>query len=272
MNTPLVSIVVPCYNYGHFLGQTLRNVQAQDYANWECIIVDDGSTDDTRSVAKGLAETDNRFHYVYQDNKGLSAARNTGIDQSRGMYLQFLDSDDLIHHSKLSRQVAMLEAEPKIDIIYGNGLFFEGDRLENLFPTRKLSRYRRPQKLQVSGTGRTVLQKLLVNNIMAVSCALIRRSLIQSVGVFDETYKSFEDWHFWIRCALHDARFEYAPAEGTETYIRIGHPSMMTDRKKLTMHGIRLRKYVNPHLDRSMKAYNFARLLRLYARKTFKIY
>jgi hypothetical protein len=95
---------------------------------------------------------------------------------------------------------------------------------------------------------------------------------VERVGDFDESYRSYEDWHYWIRCALQNAWFDHSPAEGTETYIRTGHQSMMSNRKKLTLHGIRIRKYLYKHIDPSMRVYNFGRLLKLYARKTFKIY
>lgn len=272
MNTPQVSIIVPCYNYGHFLGQTLENVRAQEYTDWECIIVDDGSTDNTAEIARRITDADPRFCYIHQNNKGLSAARNTGIRQSRGQFIQLLDSDDLIHAAKLTRQISLLNAHPHTDILYGKALFFKTAEPNKYYSSRKQPIFLRQPNLQISGQGKMIVRKLLVDNIMPVSSALIRRSMVDKVGGFDETYKSYEDWHYWIRCALQNANFAYIPLEGTETYIRIGHPSMMTNKKKMTMHAIRLRKYLHPHLNRSMQIYNFARLFRLYTRKIFNIY
>jgi len=272
MNRPLTTIIVPCYNYAHFLGHTLENIRTQQFADWECIIVDDGSTDDTDKVTAAFIQIDERFRYIRQDNKGLAAARNAGIHRARGAYIQFLDSDDFIHPSKLDKQVAILEADNKIDITYGRSLFFHTSEPTKYYPFRDISRRRKSRQLQTSGAGRVILKKLLVNNIMEVSCALLRKRLVDQVGDFDESYKSYEDWHYWIRCALNNAYFDYSPVEGTETYIRTGHQSMMSNKKKLTLYGIRIRKYLYRHIDPSMRVYNFGRLLKLYARKTFKIY
>jgi len=272
MNTPLVSIIVPCYNYAHFLGQTLDNVLSQQYQHWECIIVDDGSTDDTAAVAASFAAADSRFRYFYQDNKGLSGARNSGITGSKGIYIQFLDSDDLIDPAKLKTQVAILEADATIDITYGDSLFFHTDNQDKLYPSRRLSDHHRPEKLRGGGRRKAMLERLLVNNIMEVSCALVKKQLVMEVGPFDETYKSYEDWQYWIRCALHNANFDYSPDEGTATYIRSGHQSMMSNKKKLVLHGIRIRKFLQPHLGFTQRLYNTGRLFKLYVRMVFKLY
>ncbi|HXB90707.1 MAG TPA: glycosyltransferase family A protein [Puia sp.] len=272
MNTPLVSIIVPCYNYAHFLRHTLENVLAQQYSEWECIIIDDGSTDDTAGVAGLFTSRDKRFRYIHQHNMGLSGARNTGIAASKGVYLQLLDSDDLLHPAKLAKQVAILEADPAIDITYGNSYFFHTDDPETLYPSRRLRGGKVTGGLRGGGRKSDMLPRLMVNNIMEVSCALLRSRLIGEVGWFDETYRSYEDWHFWIRCALHNALFDYSPLEGTDTYIRTGHQSMMTNKGKLVMFGIRIRSFLDPHLSFSQRLYNRLRLLRLYIRTAFKIY
>jgi glycosyltransferase involved in cell wall biosynthesis len=234
--------------------------------------VDDGSTDDTYKVSASFVDTDIRFRYIHQHNKGLSGARNTGIAHARGAYIQFLDSDDLIHPSKLKEQVAILEAGGDIDLTYGKSFFFHTSDPGKFYPSRQLSDKHSSGNLKVSGQGREVLKKLLVNNIMEVSCALLRRRLVERVGPFDETYRSYEDWHYWIRCALGNARFDYSPVKGTETYIRTGHQSMMSNKKKLTQQGIRLRRFLHGHVNTAMRIYNFGRLLKLYTRKAFKIY
>src|SRR6185295_252898 len=94
--SPLATIIIPAYNYGHFIAQSIESVQAQTYSNWECIIVDDGSTDDTANVVRKFTEQDERVKFFKQRNQGLAAARNTGIANSSGEYVQFLDADDLI--------------------------------------------------------------------------------------------------------------------------------------------------------------------------------
>ena len=118
---PLVSVIIPTYNYGHFVKETLKSVADQTYKCIECIIVDDGSTDDTSERVAQVTTNDDRFIYLYKKNEGLGAARNTGITHSRGVYLQLLDSDDLLEPEKIARQVEYLEEHPEVDIVYGSG-------------------------------------------------------------------------------------------------------------------------------------------------------
>ena len=92
-----VSIVIPLYNKENFIIDTLRSIRAQDFKNWECIMVDDGSKDNTLSVANEYCKRDRRFQYIFQENGGLSCARNTGIKLATGDLLYFLDSDDGIY-------------------------------------------------------------------------------------------------------------------------------------------------------------------------------
>jgi len=101
----LVSIVIPVYNGAKYIIETLISVQQQTFTNWECIIVDDGSTDDTAIVIKKYITADQRFNYIHQLNKGLSGARNTGIQYAKGDFIQFLDADDVLLPQKLQKQL-----------------------------------------------------------------------------------------------------------------------------------------------------------------------
>ncbi|NNC45269.1 MAG: glycosyltransferase family 2 protein, partial [Winogradskyella sp.] len=105
MKTPLISIIVPCYNQAKYLDEALHSVFIQSYKNWECIIVNDGSFDDTESVAAQWTKKDKRYVYLYQENSGLSSARNAGLRKACGDYIQFLDSDDVIEASKFEKQI-----------------------------------------------------------------------------------------------------------------------------------------------------------------------
>ena len=125
---PLVSIIVPCYNYGHLLNETLNNILEQSYENWECIIVDDGSTDNTSNVAKEFVNNNKQFRYVFQKNAGLSAARNTGLQHSKGSFIQLLDADDFIESNKLHSQVNVFIEEPTSDIVYSEVRYFSSEQ------------------------------------------------------------------------------------------------------------------------------------------------
>ena len=93
----LVSIIVPCYNQAHFLNESLDSVINQSYPNWECIIVNDGSPDNTEEIAKKWCKNDKRFQYLEKENGGLSSARNAGIKISKGEFILPLDADDILH-------------------------------------------------------------------------------------------------------------------------------------------------------------------------------
>ena len=97
---PFFSIIIPTYNRGHVLGKTIQSVINQNFNDWELIVVDDGSTDNTKNIINDFSKNDSRIRYIYQDNQERSAARNNGIENSNGKYICFLDSDDeyLQHH------------------------------------------------------------------------------------------------------------------------------------------------------------------------------
>jgi glycosyltransferase involved in cell wall biosynthesis len=127
MQNPLVSIIVPCYKQAQYLPEALASVLAQTYPYWECIIVNDGSPDNTEEVAKLYCERDNRFKYVYKRNEGPSSARNLGIHQSKGDYITFIDADDWVDKDYLQNFANMLEINPESHLtesalwMYDNG-------------------------------------------------------------------------------------------------------------------------------------------------------
>ena len=104
-----VTIIIPVYNGEKFIAQTLNAVMQQEHSLFDCIIVDDGSTDGTKSIVTDLIKTDTRFNYIYQSNAGLSSARNKGLKYAKGEYIQFLDADDIILPLKLVKQIQQIK-------------------------------------------------------------------------------------------------------------------------------------------------------------------
>lgn len=215
---PLVSVVVPTYNYGRFIVQTLENLCAQTYGRWECVVVDDGSTDDTAEVVARFAEREPRVRYVRQENQRQSVAKNTGLAATSGEYVQFLDADDLIEPLKFERQVEFMETHREADLVYGGVRFFHterpDERLHSMFGENK------PWMPEVSGSGRVVLLPLVRQNIMVINAPLVRRSVVDDVGPFDPLLPPVEDWDYWIRCALAGKRFEFRDFEGSLALVR----------------------------------------------------
>lgn len=120
MHTPLVSIIIPAYNRAHLIGETLDSVLAQTYINWECIVIDDGSNDNTSELLAEYCKKDNRFQYHHRPKdrpKGANACRNYGFELCKGEWIQFLDSDDLLESFCLSERVNLILKNPAIDLL-----------------------------------------------------------------------------------------------------------------------------------------------------------
>lgn len=215
----LVSIIIPCYNYGWLLPETLDSLLAQTYTHWECIIIDDGSVDNSRSVGEGYAALDSRFRYLYQSNKGMSAARNRGLDEARGEYIQFLDSDDLLVPQKLERQVNFLEAHPETDLIYGDVRFFRHDNPKEL--SKSSDMIDAEWMKGIEGQGEKLVNSIVETNLMVVHAPLTRAALIHKVGRFAEDLRSAEDWEFWVRCALAGGSFRYDSSPDAWALVRV---------------------------------------------------
>ena len=240
---PLVSVVVPSYNYGHFIRETLASLAAQTYGAWECVVVDDGSTDDTRAVVEAYAAVDARVRYVRQENARQAAARNNGIRHSSGDYFQFLDADDLLEPRKFERQVEQLEQHPDVDIVYSGVRYFDSSGT-GLGLSRQYSVWDDGGQWmpEVSGRGRVLLEKLLRNNIMVVNSPLVRRRVIETVGEFDAGLTPVEDWDYWTRCAAAGFLFKYEDAEGVRALVRAHELSASLDGRRMLTAEMKMRR------------------------------
>jgi len=184
MNTPLFSIIIPCYNQAHFLEDSVRSVVSQSFYDLEIIIVNDGSTDDTTEVVSRLASQDGRIKLLNKENGGLSSARNAGIRYSKGAYLHFLDSDDVSLPGLYNRVKEELEA---IDIVVVGYSHFKQVGV--------------PIQVVHHGNEQLSINDFLYSNVAPPVAFLIRREVIAKTGFFDETLKSAEDWDLWLRAA-----------------------------------------------------------------------
>ena len=176
---PKVSIVIPCYNQGVYLSETLDSVLAQSYENWECIIVNDGSTDNTEIVAKEYCKKDKRFVYVYQNNSGLSKARNTGVANSDGFYILPLDSDDIIASQYLEFAIKAFEKNENLKIVYCRAELFGEQKGEWKLPEFSMER-------------------MLGRNCIFCSGIYKKEDFIRVGGYNSNMKYGFEDWDFWL--------------------------------------------------------------------------
>lgn len=222
--TPRVSVIVPSFNDGHVLADALRSVQAQTMEAWECVVVDDGSTDDTRRLAEEFAARDPRIRYVHQENRGLAAARNTGLRESAGAYVQLLDADDRLAPEKLAVQAAYLDAHADVDVVIGPATFFRTDAPDEVLYSLhgKLSR---PMAPRVSSSAEA-LRLLEHFNIMVAIAPLVRRPVFGRAGGFQESLRACEDWDLWLRAALAGASFRYVDHPSSLAFVRTHEGSM----------------------------------------------
>ena len=195
---PTVSVIIPTYNRASFLVDTIKSVLAQTYKHVEIVLVDDGSTDDTRIILHPYMD---RITYIYQENRGRSAARNTGIGTCSGKYLVFLDSDDLLLPEKLKRQVSFLESHPEVDLVYSDGYTLNDDgSLDSLEP--HVTTFPPPDRTDL-------VAAFLRGNLFAPHTALLRRGCLDAESLFDESIAGLEDWDLWLRLLLRGATFAY---------------------------------------------------------------
>ena len=197
----LVSIIIPCFNHGLFLSEAINSALNSTYSPLEIIVVDDGSADDSREIALKFREGYTNVHYVYQDNRGPSAARNLGIRISRGEYILPLDADDKISKDYIEKAVQILKENSEIKVVYGNAEFFGA----------KTGSW----KLQEFSLHRLALRNMIY------SSALFRKSDYDQTGGYDERLVyGHEDWEFWISM-LKDGGYAYKLENTTGFYYRI---------------------------------------------------
>ena len=179
MNNPLVSIIVPCYNQAKYLDECLQSVLDQTYVNWECLIVNDGSSDNTEEVTKNWVVKDSRFVCLKKENGGLCSARNYGIEQARGVFVLPLDADDKIADNYIYLAVQSYQEDASLKVVYCKAEKFGNERgVWNLQPFSL---------------------KAIARENMIFCSALYRKRDWEEVGGYDfNMVYGFEDWEFWI--------------------------------------------------------------------------
>ena len=254
----LVSIVIPTYNRAHMLGSAIQSVLDQTYDDWELIVVDDGSTDDTRELVSRY--DDERIQYIYQDNKKLPGARNTGIRAGTGEFVAFLDSDDLFLPGKLDIQRAALIQDTDIGLVASG--WTEIDLQHRPLRTH------RPWQMKRG----LALEEWLYGCPFIVPSVLIRRDWLARVGLFDERQHYVEDWDLWLRLAYAGCQMMWKPSN---VCLRTIHSANMAHHATHMSEGVfrmfdklfaeqnlpefvsrqKDRVYANAHLDGAARAF-----------------
>lgn len=216
----MISIIVPSYNYGHLVAETIGSIQRQTYTDWEMIIVDDGSTDNTAAIVKERAAADPRIRFFQQSNAGPSAARNLALREAKGDFIQFLDADDLLEPGKFSSQLAVFAGMPEADIVYGPVRYFKEDASNE---ANWLYTYWGEEKEwmpKIKGCAKDLLVPALKGSFAHISCFLFRRSIVDKAGPWDNTKRAAEDYLFVLNCILAGATIEFRDNKGSYALVR----------------------------------------------------
>jgi glycosyltransferase involved in cell wall biosynthesis len=239
MNKPLISIIVTCYNQKATISQALISVKNQTYAHWECIIVDDGSTDCSDVVIKQTVGSDQRFQYHYQDNQGVAKARNTGFALAKGEYINFLDGDDTFHPEKLEQQLKVFEDHPDVSICIC-------DHQHYLAEKNKYAYYE--YDLLKSDPLKQLLYKWQLSVAFPQHAPIYRRKIWSSSELpYPLNYNQrSEDWVFNVMVALKREPY-YFLSKVLCTYHHYGS-NFTTDVLESAVSAIHAARYLEPHL------------------------
>lgn len=225
-----VSVITPAYNAGKYISEAIDSVLAQTCRDVECIVVDDGSTDQTKEIVRGYGD---RVRYVHQANSGRSAARNRGIALATGRYIAFLDADDCLAPEKLAEQADFLENHPEFDVVYSRVVYFEEGQEHSSYSVRR-----------IAPTG-DILPDLLYGNFITVHAPLFRKSAVEGVGGYDPALSRYEDWDFFLRLAVAGARFGFL--DRCHSYVRVHGENTIRDKVRMFEAKLQVAEKIRQH-------------------------
>lgn len=235
---PLISVIIPAYNQARYVSQSLQSVLNQTYPNFELIVVDDGSTDETPQIIARVQ--DPRVRVIRQANAGLSAARNTGLRESSAPLVTFLDADDYFLPDKLEVLLRFLEEHPDTGLVAGKARYI--DHLSNTLPSPAMP------------STRLDLPELLYENPICVSSILMRRMWLERVGVFDETLRACEDWDMWLRLLAAGCPMAWVEHEVVAYRIHPGQMTSQSVRMQKAIFSVLDKFFSQPQLSRNLSA------------------
>jgi glycosyltransferase involved in cell wall biosynthesis len=249
MEDSKVSIIIPTFNYGHLIAETLNCLLVQTYQIWEAIIIDDGSSDHTEEIVSTFVKRDNRFSYIKQTNRGVASARNAGLKLASGSYIQFLDADDLISKEKISRQVDFLTSHQDVDICVSATKFFESHNKDISFTDINLKNKTVMQT--VNGSGYLVISDFIQRNLLVIQSPLFRKNILNRIGYFKEGMHYLEDWDFWFRATTANLRFGFLNNELVFGLVRVHEGSATQQSSKIIEAELSLRDLIKENISRA---------------------
>lgn len=207
-SVPKISVVITCYNYGQYVSEAIESVLCQTMEDYEIIVIDDGSQDDTSTVMDGYREN-KKIRYIPQENQGQPKAKNRGIAESKGELIAFLDADDVWLPEKLALQSRLFN-DPEVGVVYTRRYWID------------------PSGSIIGGNERTlrrgnILDYIFIDNFICFSSSMVRRDLLLAVNVFDEQLPMGIDYDLWVRLA---ARCQFDYVDRPLVKYRTGHANL----------------------------------------------
>lgn len=251
----MVSVIIPCYNYGHLIAETIESLQQQTYPDIEIIVINDGSKDNTEEIVKSISQKDSRVQCYSFPNTGLGSSRNRGLEIAKGNYIQFLDADDLLEKRKFEWQVKFFEENPGVDIVYGSVRYFTEEPYN---PADRKLTYWGPDKEwmpKLTGNGHSFMPQVFKGNFSHLSSPLFKRAIVEKVGLFDNEISAVADYHFLLRCVMADAFFLYHDTPETYSLVRWHPDNMSKDPSYMRKEEIRMREKLVPLLQEYTEAF-----------------
>ena len=190
ISSPLVSVILPTYNCARFLPEAIESILLQTYNSYEIIVIDDGSTDNTKEILHPFMQ---RIRYIgLEENKGLPTTRNIGIQSARGEYIAFIDADDLWLPEKLETVVTYFDDHPEVSMVYSRHLNIDehghisGESAKKSLPS-----------------GNVFIRLFSEQNFILTSTAVVQKKVFETTGMFDESFYNCQDWDMWLRISFY---------------------------------------------------------------------
>ena len=227
---------MPAYNVAEFLETAVSSVLAQTFTDFEIVVVDDGSTDDTPAIARQLQQrSPERVRVIHQENRGLAGARNSALAAARGRFFALLDSDDVWEPAFLATQLAILDSRPDVDIVTGNARFLGGPD------------HGRPARPHPDPRPEPTLATILADEAAVFIMSVFRRRVYEGIGAFNEQLRTNEDYEYWLRAA--HSQFRFLRNSTPLGWYRVRGDSLSSDSLRMVSGALRVYREFSSRLD-----------------------
>jgi glycosyltransferase involved in cell wall biosynthesis len=259
MNSPLISIIIPLFNREILIVETLDSVLNQTYNNWECIIVDDHSSDNSVDIVSKYIKSDNRFKFIIRDRlpKGAPTCRNIGLSNAQGEYIIFLDSDDILHQNCLSQRVSKYQDYPDFDFLVFKSFLFEEKITDAKYYWNLIN-------------DDDIISRFLKMDVLwQTSGPIYKKKYLERIGGFKEDMSFLQDFELHMRCLLQNPNYKLCFDMPADLYIRQGRKDTISRKTPFTSNLEVLQKRIdiyfeflqNSKYSKTLEHYNYKKII-----------